>query len=89
MRQLLRLKLLSQAAPNVNNFETFLLEDDDSSKMTIIKTKAQGDPENMVREVLREWLAGKEAWKNLISTLRDCKLLRVAEQIEAPLAKLK
>ena len=92
MRQLLRLKLPSQAAPKVNDFGTFLLEDDFGNKMTIIKTKAQGDPENMVREVLREWLAGKGVevtWKNLISTLRDCELPRVAEQIKTALAKLK
>ena len=92
MQQLLRLKLPSQIAPKVDDFGTFLLEDDFGNKMTIIKTKAREDPEEMVREVLREWLAGKGVgvtWKNLISTLRDCELLRVAEQIATELDQLK
>ena len=92
MPQLLKLKLPLQVGPKVNDFGTFLLEDDVGNKMTIIKTKAREDPEEMVREVLREWLAGKGAevtWDSLVSTLRDCELPRVAEQIATELGQLK
>ena len=92
MPQLLKLKLPSQVGPKVVDFGTFLLEDDFGNKMTIIKTKAREDPEEMVREVLREWLAGKGvevSWDSLISTLRDCELPRVGEQIVTELAQLK
>ena len=92
MPQLLRLKLPSQVAPKVDDFGTFLLKDDIGNKMTIIKTKVLGDPEKMVREVLREWLAGKGVevtWNSLISTLRDCELQHVAEQIATELDQLK
>ena len=45
----------------------------------------------MAMEVLREWLAGKGAevsWDSLISTLRDCELSLMAEQIQMALDKL-
>ena len=92
MPQLLKLKLPSKVAPKVDDFGTFLLKDDVGIKITIIKTKVQGDPEDMVREVLREWLAGKGvevSWDSLMSTLRDCELPRVAEQIATELTQLK
>ena len=88
MPQLLKLKLPSQIAHKVNDFGTFLLKDDIGNKMTIIKTKVREDPEEMVREVLKEWLANKGmkvTWENLVSTLMDCELPHIANQIQKAL----
>ena len=57
-------------------------------KMTIIRKRFQGDPEDMAMEVLREWLAGKGvevSWDSLITTLRDSELSLMAEQIQMAL----
>ena len=58
--------------------------------MTIIRKRFHGDPEDMAMELLREWLAGKGvevSWESLIATLRDSKLLFMAEQIQMALDK--
>ena len=59
--------------------------------MTVISENCWGRPEDMAREVLREWLAGKGVevlWDILIATLRDCELPLMAEQIQMALNPL-
>ena len=59
--------------------------------MTIISENCRGRPEEMAREVLKDWLAGKGvevSWNSLIATLRDCELPLMAEQIQMALDQL-
>ena len=89
--QLLKIKLPSRVAPKINDFGTFLLKDDIGNKMTIISENCRGRPEEMAREVLKDWLLGKGvevSWDSLIATLRDCELPLMAEQIQMALNQL-
>ena len=82
------MELPLRVVSKINAFGTFLLQDDMGNKMTIIRKRFQGDPEDMAMEVLREWLAGKGvevSWDSLIATLRDCELPLMADQIKMAL----
>ena len=89
--QLLKINFPSRVGPKITLFGSFLLQDTLGNKMANITKNCQGRPEDMTMEVLREWLAGKGvevSWKSLIATLRDSKLLLMAEQIQMALNKL-
>ena len=80
----------SRVGPKITSFGSFLLQDTLGNKMTIIRMRFQGDPEDMAMEVLREWLAGKGvevSWDSLIATLNNSKLPLMAEQIRMALDK--
>ena len=86
--ELVKIKLPSRAAPKSVTFGTLLLQDDLGDKMATITKRCRGDPEEMMMEVLREWLAGKGvevSWENLISTLKTCELSFLADQIRIAL----
>ena len=88
MPELLRLKLPQQVAAKFETFGIILLRDERGNKMAVMRQKFREDPEDITREVLREWLAGKGvevSWKSLISSLRDCELPFPAKQIELAL----
>ena len=56
--------------------------------MAVISENCRGRPEEMAREVLREWLAGKGvevSWDTHIATLRDSELPLMAQQIQMAL----
>ena len=83
MPQLLKINLPSRVGPKVDDFGTFLLQDDLGNKMANITESCHRDPEKIAFDVLRVWLAGKEvevSWKSLISTLRDSDLALMADQ---------
>ena len=85
------MELPSRVAPKINDFGTFLLQDDLGNKMAVISENCQGRPEVMAREVLREWLAGKGvemSWDSLIATLKKSKLPLMAQQIQMALDQL-
>ena len=82
------MELPLRVVSKINAFGTFLLQDDLGDKMTIIRKRFQGDPEDMAMEVLREWLSGKGvevSWDSLIATLKKSKLPLMAQQIQMAL----
>ena len=92
MPQFIKIKLPSRVGPKVISFGTILLKDDLGNKMANIRKRLREDPEEMVMEVLREWLAGKGvevSWESLIATLRDCELSLMADQIQMALDQLR
>ena len=59
--------------------------------MANIRKRLREDPEEMTIAVLGEWLEGKGVdvtWEDLISVLRNCRLLLLADQIEMALEQL-
>ena len=89
--QLLEIGLPSRVASNIDDFGTFLLQDDLGNKMTVISENCRGRPEVMGREVLKDWLVGKGvevSWDSLIATLKKSKLPLMAEQIQMALDQL-
>ena len=60
--------------------------------MAVISENCRGRPEEMARDVLRKWLAGKGvevSWDSLIATLKSSKNSFMAEQIQMSLDQLK
>ena len=73
------------------SFGIFLLDDKTGNRVDIIEHNCRGDAVNITMEILREWLNGKGtevSWKNLIETLRKCKINSLADQIEMAIEKL-
>lgn len=74
-----------------DKFETFavlLLNDENGDKIAVMKKRFQGDPEDITREVLKEWLVGtgvEVSWNSLISTLQKSKLPLMAKEVEMAL----
>ena len=59
--------------------------------MAVVSENCWRRPEEMAREVLREWLAGKGvevSWDSLIATLKKSKLPLMAQQIQMALDQL-
>ena len=83
---------ISEVASNINDFRTFLQQDDLGNKMAIVSENCRGRPKYMVMEVLTEWLAGKGvevSWESLTSTLKKSKLpLMVEQQLQMALDQL-
>ena len=73
------------------SFGIFLLDDKAGNRVDIIEHNCRGDAENITMEVLKKWLNGKGtevSWKNLVKTLRKCKINFLADQIEMVTKKL-
>ena len=84
MPLLMKIELPSRVRNRVDEFGTFLLQDDKGEKMAAIRIECGEDKQKMVMEILREWLAGNGAevsWKSLISVLMDSQLPILAEQV--------
>ena len=82
---LMKVELPFQVKERVNEFGTFLLQDDKREKMLAIRNKCRYDKQKMVMEILREWLAGNGAevsWRSLISVLIDSQLPILAGQVQ-------
>ena len=82
---LMEVELPFQVKERVNEFGTFLLQDDKGEKMAAIHNKCGEDKQKMVIEILREWLAGNGAevsWRSLISVLTDSQLPILARQVQ-------
>ena len=88
MPQLLKMNLPSRVGPKVKVFGTYLLKHTIGNKVDNIIERCREDPEKIAFDVLKEWLVGKGvevSWDSLISTLRDCELPLIADQIQMAL----
>ena len=89
--ELLSLEVPLHVAVKYKSFGVFLLDDRAGNRVDVIEHNCRGDAENITTEILREWLNGKGteiSWKNLIKTLRKCKINFLAAQIEMATEKL-
>ena len=71
-------------------FGIILLQDDTGEKMAIIDNDCRGKAEEMTLAVLGKWVRGggmSVTWESLITALRKCELLLLADQIETALKK--
>ena len=71
-------------------FGIILLQDDTGEKMAIIDNDCRGKAEEITLSVLGKWVRGggmSVTWESLITALRKCELLLLAEQIETALKK--
>ena len=69
-------------------FGIFLLNDETGDKMAVIKNNCRGDAMKITTAILREWFKGggmSVTWGSLITALRKCTLLSLADQIEEQL----
>ena len=85
MPLLMKVELPSQVRKRVDEFGTFLLQDDKGEKMAAIRIECGDDKQKMVMEILREWLAGNGAevsWKSLRLVLMNSKLPILARQVQ-------
>ena len=68
-------------------FGTFLLDDQNGSRVKIMAHKHLNDAEQINTEILQEWLTerGKQpvTWATLVEVLRDIELTVLASEIEA------
>ena len=84
--ELLRLELPERVGNNYSNFGIFLLEDRTGNRMDAIEDEYRGKPERITRKILQEWVGGRGAaltWETLVKTLRDCKLIVSADEVQA------
>ena len=85
-----KINILEQIT-NYKHFTIMLLEDNEGTRLHHISEGFGPHPENMVREVIRRWLAGEglptKTWQTIIQCLKDVKLIRLAESLEAELTK--
>ena len=83
MPELLRLRVPQTVAPHYSTFGILLLNDIKGNRVRALKMK--GDADDVVLEILGEWLEGKGlpvSWETLIKSLRDTGLNELADQIE-------
>ena len=89
--QLLNLEITVRVGVKYEMFGIFLLDDNAGNRVDIIKEDCHNNPEKITTAILKEWLRGKGigvSWKNLIETLRKCKINSLADQIEMATEKL-
>ena len=90
--QLLIIKLPLRVGEKFEDFGILLLNDTDGNKLAIIKDKCLKDPERIIMEILREWLAGRGvdmSWESLISVLNIMEVPLMAKQLQAALEKFR
>ena len=71
-------------------FGIILLQDDTGDKVTLIKDNCRGEGEKITLEILGKWVRGggmSVTWQSLVTALRKCELLLLADQIEMALKK--
>ena len=83
--QLLRLKIPQRVGANYSTFGIFLLNDTVGSRVRALKKECQGDTEDIILQILQEWLEGRGlepvTWETLIKTLRDSDLSALADEV--------
>ena len=76
-----------EVATKYVQFGTFLLDDQNGSKVKIIAHKNHYDAEQINIEILSKWLTGRGkkpvTWRTLVEVLRDIELSTLAGDIEA------
>ena len=83
--KLLTLNILEAVGTNYRTFGTFLLNDETGSLVDAIEHDCLGQTHRITLRILQEWLAGKgepPTWDTLTTTLRKCKLNKLATKIE-------
>ena len=83
--KLLTLNILEAVGTNYRTFGTFLLNDETGSLVDAIEHDCLGQTHRITLRILQEWLAGKgepPTWDMLTTTLRKCKLNKLATKIE-------
>ena len=81
---LLRLNIPLRVGVHFRRFGILLLNDTTGSRVGNIKRACLGEPEDIITNILEAWLAGKGSsvtWSSLITTLRECDLHTLADQI--------
>ena len=81
---LLRLNIPLRVGVHYRRFGILLLNDTTGSRVGNIKRACLGEPEDIITNILEAWLAGKGSpvtWTSLITTLRECDLHTLADQI--------
>ena len=82
--KLLKLDVVEAIGTNYLSLGTFLLKDDTGCLIDAIEHDCR-QTHRITRKILMEWLAAKgepATWKTLCTTLRDCKLNALADNIE-------
>ena len=82
---LLRLKVPQQIGAHYKVFGTFLLNDETGSRVDAIKRAPLSEPEDIVINILQEWIAGRgkpRTWQALIETLKECELTVLTDKIQ-------
>ena len=86
--ELLKLRIHEHVVKDYEMFAVSLLDDKTGGKLAIIKKRCLNDPKEIIVDVLTDWLQGKGvrvSWESLVTTLRDCKVSLLAQQIEMAL----
>ena len=82
---LLQLDILQVVDFNYEMFGVLLLEDKIGYRIGVIVDECRGNPQRIIRSILKEWLKGKGkpvTWQALIDTLRTCKHSDLADRIQ-------
>ena len=83
--KLLTLNILETVGTKYRTFGTFLLNDETGSLVDAIEHDCLGQTHRITLRILQEWLVGTgelPTWDTLTTTLRKCKLNKLATKIE-------
>ena len=82
-----RINIPQEIGVKYQDFGFFLLEDENRQRVKAIAHEHMNDAEEINKEVLEQWIAGKGRqpvnWKTLTEVLRDIELITLAREIEA------
>ena len=82
-----RINIPQEIGVKYNDFGLFLLDDPNGVKIHALALKHMNNANEINREIIEEWVAGKGrhpiTWKTLTQVLRDIELSTLAEEIEA------
>ena len=82
-----RIDIPQEIGVKYRNFGLLLLEDHNGARIHALAYKHNNDANEINREIIEEWVAGKGihpvTWKTLVQVLRDIELPTLAEEIEA------
>ena len=81
--------VLERIGQNYNDFGTFLLQDDDGTKVSAIEAERLRNCPSICEDIVKKWLQGQGeqpvTYAVLVQCLRDAKLHTLADDIEGVL----
>ena len=86
--QLVQFRIPQRVGAKYSNFGILLLNDTHGSRVDGFKIQCLGNPEDIAREILKEWLLGRGlelTWETLLKTLRDSDLSALADEVHQKL----
>ena len=86
--ELLDLKVPLRVRDKYQEFGIILLQDNTGDEIAVIENNCRGDAKKITLEILRKWVRGggmSVTWESLVTALRKCELLLLADQIETAL----